>query len=434
MLLASLLIIFMLLLVLGVPIAFSMLLSALAAVLLDGSFSSLLFIAQRMLYSIDSMSLLAVPLFIFAGELMGSGGITRRIMHFCNSLVGHVKGGMCHVSILACMIFAGVSGSSNADTAAVASITVPTMRKEGYDDDVAVSCVAAGGTIGPIIPPSTTLLIYATITGDSPGRLLMAGLLPGVLFGLSLMVVSSIYARKRNYPTRTRSSLREVGSSFLQAIPALLAPAIILAGISSGVFTATESGAIAALYGLIVGICYRELNWKEVIRALKNTAMSTGSIMFIIAAAAPFGWVLTRARFPDMLIGFITSISSSLAGTTIVIIAIMLLVGLFMEGMAAMMICIAAVDGRHGIRSYTIWYPFPAVHLNRRNYAPSGYLPVYRLRRHQHPYQSDWQNGVYLCPWNVDCYPDSGILPPADYPGSQSAVRPCVTAVTPAGT
>ena len=344
MLLASLLIIFMLLLVLGVPIAFSMLLSALAAVLLDGSFSSLLFIAQRMLYSIDSMSLLAVPLFIFAGELMGSGGITRRIMHFCNSLVGHVKGGMCHVSILACMIFAGVSGSSNADTAAVASITVPTMRKEGYDDDVAVSCVAAGGTIGPIIPPSTTLLIYATITGDSPGRLLMAGLLPGVLFGLSLMVVSSIYARKRNYPTLTRSSLREVGSSFLQAIPALLAPAIILAGISSGVFTATESGAIAALYGLIVGICYRELNWKEVIRALKNTAMSTGSIMFIIAAAAPFGWVLTRARFPDMLIGFITSISSSLAGTTIVIIAIMLLVGLFMEGMAAMMILVPVLQ------------------------------------------------------------------------------------------
>lgn len=344
MLLITLLAIFILLLVLGVPVAFSMLISALAAIVLDGSFSSYLFMAQRLVFSLDSMTLLAVPLFVFAGEIMGTGGITARIMRFCKTLVGHVKGGLCHVGILACMIFAGVSGSSNADTAAVASLTVPEMRKAGYDDDVAVSCIAAGGTIGPIIPPSCALLIYASVTGDSPGRLLMAGLIPGILFGITLMITCSIYARIRKYPTSPRCTWSERLKALWHAIPALAAPVIILVGISCGVFTATEAGAIAAAYGIIVSLVYREFSFKLLVNALKNTAISTGSIMFIIGAAAPFGWVLTRAKFPTLIAEFITGITTSYVGTTLLIIAIMLVVGLFMEGTAATLILVPVLQ------------------------------------------------------------------------------------------
>ncbi len=338
--LIMLLLIFLTLMFLGVPIAFSMLVSAMVTIFLNGGFSSYQFMVQRVFYSLDSMTLLAVPLFVFAGEIMGGGGITDRIMRFCRSMVGHIKGGLCHVSVLACMIFAGVSGSAIADTAAVATITVPEMRKQGYDDDVAVSCVAAGGTIGPIIPPSTNLLIYAAITGDSPGRLLMAGLFPGILFGIALMVCASVYAHARNYPTSRRATAKERLGSLVKAIPALITPVIILGGISTGVCTATEAGAVAALYGIIVGLAYRELSWKKVLNALKNTAISTGCSVFIIAAAAPFGWVLTRARFGDMVLSFITSITTSYAGVILMIIAIMLVVGLFMEGIAAMLILV----------------------------------------------------------------------------------------------
>ena len=332
-----LIVLFLVLILIGLPICFSMLISSLLTLMIAGGFP-LDVVVQRVVFSLDSMSLLAVPLFLFAGELMNSGGITKRIMDFSSTLVGHIKGGLCHVSILACMIFAGVSGSSNADTAAVSSIAVPAMRKEGYHDDVAISVVACGGTIGPIIPPSIPLIIYASITSLSVGRLLMAGIVPGILFGLALMVVSSLYARKRNYPARKRASLPEIWSAFKQAIFALFAPVVILGGIVSGVFTATEAGAVAVLYCIIVSALYKELNWTKIKEALLNTVRSSAAVLIIIAAGSLFGWILAIDQFPTMVSNLIGSITSNPSMTILLIIGIMLVVGLFIEGLAAMAI------------------------------------------------------------------------------------------------
>ena len=334
-----LLVIFLILIALGTPISFAMLISAAITLLVNGGFPMDVLV-QRVVFSLDSMSLLAVPLFLFAGELMNAGGITKRIMDFCSAVVGHIKGGLCHVSVLACMIFAGVSGSSNADTAAVSSIAVPAMRDEGYDDDVAVSVVACGGTIGPIIPPSIPLIIFGSITSISVGRLLLAGMIPGIIFGLALMGVSSIYAHKRNYPTRPRAKLVDIWKAFRKSILALFAPVVILGGIVSGVFTATEAGAIAAVYCLIVSAIYKELSLKKIKEAILNTARSSASVLIIIAAGTLFGWILAIAQFPSAVAAFIGNLTSNSTVIIMIFIGMMLVIGLFIEGLAAMAILV----------------------------------------------------------------------------------------------
>lgn len=334
-----LLVVFLVLIALGTPISFAMLISAAITLLVNGGFP-LDVLVQRVVFSLDSMSLLAVPLFLFAGELMNAGGITKRIMDFCSALVGHIKGGLCHVSVLACMIFAGVSGSSNADTAAVSSIAVPAMRDEGYDDDVAVSVVACGGTIGPIIPPSIPLIIFGSITSISVGRLLMAGMIPGIIFGLALMGVSSIYAHKRNYPTRPRAKMADIWKAFRKSILALFAPVVILGGIVSGVFTATEAGAVAAVYCLVVSAIYKELSVKKIKEAILNTARSSASVLIIIAAGTLFGWILAIAQFPTAVATFIGNLTSNSTVIILLFIGMMLVIGLFIEGLAAMAILV----------------------------------------------------------------------------------------------
>lgn len=335
----TLILIFAALVLIGMPVSFSMLISSLLTLLISDAIP-LNVIVTRISYGLDSFTLLAIPLFLFAGELMGAGGITQRIMHFCQKLLGHIKGGLCHVSVLACMIFAGVSGSSNADTAAVSSIAVPMMRESGYDDDVSVSVVACGGTIGPIIPPSIPLVIYSSITGLSIGRLLMGGILPGILFGLALMIVSSIYAYKRNYPTSERASFKEIAASFGHAVLALLAPVVLLLGITSGIFTATEAGGVLAVYCLIVSAIYKQLSWKGVFNALKATAISSASILLILAAGSLFGYILAIDQFPSKISAFILGISTNQTVVILLIIGIMLIVGLFIEGLAAMTILV----------------------------------------------------------------------------------------------
>ncbi len=330
---------FLLLILLGMPISFSMLVSSLLTLAISQKIP-LNVMVTRISYGLDSFTLLAIPLFLFAGELMNAGGITARIMQFCQKLLGHIKGGLCHVSILACMIFAGVSGSSNADTAAVSSIAVPMMRDSGYDDDVSVSVVACGGTIGPIIPPSIPLVIYSSLTGLSIGRLLLGGIIPGILFGVALMAVSSVYAYKRNYPTHQRASLKVIWNAFIHAILALLAPIVLLFGITSGVFTATEAGGVLAVYCLIVSAIYKELSWKSIFNALKNTAVSSASILLILAAGSLFGYILAIDQFPTHVSALIMGISNNGTVIILLIIFIMLIVGLFIEGLAAMTILV----------------------------------------------------------------------------------------------
>ena len=243
-----LIICFVILLAIGVPIAFALGAGSFFTLLAQGT--PLVILPQKVFSALNSFSLIAVPLFLFAGEMMNASGITNRIIRFASSLVGHIRGGLCHASVVAGMVFAGVSGSANADTAALASVIVPAMKEEGYDEDVSVSVVAAAGTMGPIIPPSIPMVIYSSITGLSIGKLFAAGVIPGILFGLSMMFVSYIYAVKRRYVKRTRASIKEIWHAFKKAFLSLLAPLIILGGIIGGVGFRQQRQALLRRYML----------------------------------------------------------------------------------------------------------------------------------------------------------------------------------------
>lgn len=335
--LITLLLFFLFLIIIGLPIAFGMLVSSLGVLTLSGP-SFIFVIPQRILFALDSYSLLAVPLFLFAGEVMNAGGITQRIIKFSNSLVGHIKGGMCHVNIVISMVFAGVSGSSTADAAAVSSVLVPSMIKEGYDEDITISVTSASSTIGPIIPPSIPLILYGSLTGLSVGRLFLAGIIPGLLFGLSMMLVSFILSIKRGYPKRKREKITIIIKNFIYVTPALLAPVIILGGIVGGVFTATEAGAVAVFYSLLVSMFYRELSLGKLKLALLKTGKNTSVVLILIACASVLGWIMAINQFPIHISNFLTGLSSNPYIVVFVIIFILLIVGLFIEGLAALTI------------------------------------------------------------------------------------------------
>jgi tripartite ATP-independent transporter DctM subunit len=321
----------------GMPIAFTMGFSALAALALGGNIP-LTVVPQRIVVALDSFALMAVPLFILAGQLMNYGGITKRIIGFSNALVGHIRGGLSHVNVVASMIFAGVSGSSTADAAGIGSVLVPAMIKEGYDEDWAIDITAASSTIGPIIPPSILMVIYGSITQLSIGRLFLAGLIPGVAIGLALILVGYVLAVARHQQKRRRSSYRELWTTFVDAIPALMAPFIILFGITSGVFTATEAGVVAALYALAIGVYYREITWHNLYETLLKVAKNTTVVLFIIACASSFGWILAREQLPQIITATLISITQEPTILLLLIILVILLIGLFVEGLAAMMI------------------------------------------------------------------------------------------------
>ena len=336
--LAILLISFLLFMFIGMPIAFAMGLSSLLA-LLTGDIP-LVVIPQRLITSIDSFTLLAVPLFILAGELMNTGGITRRIIRFSNVLVGHIKGGLSHVNVITSMIFAGISGSSTADAAGVGAVLIPAMREEGYDDDVSASVTAASSTIGPIIPPSITMIIYASMTNLSIAKLFLAGVVPGVLIGVSHLTVNYVYAVKRNYPQEKRATLHEAWQAFRGAFWALVAPVIIIGGITSGIFTPTEAGTVTVFYALLLGIFHREITVRKIWDTLIVTGKKTATILIIIASASAFGWILTVEQLPFVLVNFLTSITQNPQISFFLIIMLLLFVGMFLEGLAAITILV----------------------------------------------------------------------------------------------
>ncbi|UCC98831.1 MAG: TRAP transporter large permease [Phycisphaerales bacterium] len=329
---------FVIFMLIGMPIAFAMGLSAFLA-LLAGDIP-LVLVAQRLITSIDSSTLMAVPLFILAGELMNTGGITRRIIRFSNVLVRHIKGGLSHVTVVTSMVFASISGSSTAAAAAVGSVLIPAMRKEGYGDDVSASVTASASTMGPIIPPSITMIIYASITNLSIVKLFLAGVIPGILIGLSLLIVNYIYAVKRNYPRQKRADLHEAWSAFKGAFWALIAPFIIIIGITSGAFTPTEAGAVAVFYALLLGIFHRETTLKNFWVTLLNTGRKTATILIIIACASAFGWILTVEQLPVVLVDFLTSITQNPRISILLIIILLLFIGMFLEGLTAIMILV----------------------------------------------------------------------------------------------
>jgi C4-dicarboxylate transporter DctM subunit len=338
--LSVLLVAFFLLLALGVPVGFAMGVAALTSLASTGELP-LLVLAQRMFVAVDSFPLLAIPFFIAAGEFMEKGGISRRLVDFAASLVGHFRGGLAMAAVLASMIFAGISGSAVADASAIGSVTIPAMLRRGYPAGFVASLQAAAGCLGPIIPPSSLMIIYGAITGVSIGAMFLGGAIPGIIMGLGLMAFASLYARRRDILAERRATVAQVWRSFRQAAWALVMPGIIIGGILTGVFTPTEAGAVAAAYAFLVGLfVYRGFGMREVPAILADAAHTTAIVMFIISAAGAFGWILGREEFPARAGGAILAVTSDPTSVLLLIVAFLLLVGCFVEVVAAAIILI----------------------------------------------------------------------------------------------
>jgi len=333
--------IFFLFLVMGMPIGIAIAGSSIASILAVGDLPGIL-LPQRTFVMLDSFSLMAVPVFILAGEVMGVSGITTKIVKLASALVGHLRAGLGQTSILAGMLMAGISGAAAADASALGAILIPAMEEEGYDKPLAVSIIASANTIGPIIPPSIMMIIYGSMTGVSIGALFLGGFVPGVLFGLSLMILTHFTAKKRTgIKIHTRATLKEIWIAFKEAIWALIMPVIIVGGILSGFFTATESGVIAVIYAFIVGFMNRSIHsFKQVKQIVLNAAMGSTTPMFLIGIAAVMGWVLARNDFPLHVGNFLNGITTNPNVFIVLVWAFYLFIGCFMEDTAAMIILV----------------------------------------------------------------------------------------------
>lgn len=322
---------FLLLLLIRVPVSFSLAIASAAALIINTDMDTAV-ILQRMYTASESFSLVAVPFFILAGGFMETGGISRRIVVFASHLVGHIKGGLAMVSVLASMFFAGVSGSTAADTAAVGSILIPAMEKKKYGKDLATSIVACAGSIGIIIPPSIPMVILGVTAGISIGGLFLGGFIPGILMGIALMMTSYLFAKKRNLPAEPRPSLKELWQSFCDSILAIMTAVIIIGGILGGIFTATEASVVAAVYAFIVGFfIYKELKFSDLPRIMVHTAITTGVVVFCVATASAFGWILAAEQIPAMLADLVFSISTQPFIVLILINVLMLFMGMILD-------------------------------------------------------------------------------------------------------
>ena len=323
---------FVILLALGVPVAFCLGLSALATLLyLD---IPLIVAFQRMAAGIDVFALLAIPFFIFAGELMNQSGIAAKLVRLAESILGRARGGLGQVSVLSCMMFGAVSGSAVASVSAMGSALTPIMREKGYTRDFAVNVTATGSATGLLIPPSHNMIIYSIAAGGSVSivSLFLAGVLPGILLGLALMAATWLVAVRRDYPGGSFPGWRQLLVAFMQAVPGLLSAIIIVGGILSGVFTATESSAIAVVYTVVIAaFVYRSLNWSKFVTATRNAARTTAIVMLIIAAASAFGWLMAVAEVPLRMSEALLSISENPLVLFLIINLILLMLGTFMD-------------------------------------------------------------------------------------------------------
>lgn len=334
---AWLLISFAVMMVLGVPIGISLGLSAMGGIIfLDGG--SLVTVTQRMFEGMNSWALLAVPLYTFAGYTMSKGGISKRLMDFCYSIVGHIYGGLAHVNVLASMIFAGISGSAVADTAGVSGMFMPEMIRKGYSKELSVTVTAVSSTIGIIIPPSIPMVVIAGICGISTGKMFLGGILPGILIGIVQMVISYCFAKKEGVqPESGRFTFKELGRTFLGSWPALLMPFVIITTITSGVVSPTEAGAIAVVYGLFCGgIVYKELKLEDIKFCFTETVRVSARIFVVIAGAKLYTILLTTAGFDRWLTGVMLGVSTSPTVILAMILLLFFFVTMFMESIAAL--------------------------------------------------------------------------------------------------
>ena len=322
---------FILLLLLRIPITFSLAAASIAtAIYLN---IPLMSIVQQMVQGVKSFSLLAIPFFILAGEMMGRGGIAEKIINLANVLVGRIRGGLGMVNVVDSMFFGGISGSSVADVASTGTIIIPLMKKKGYDDDFSVAITVTSSTQGIIIPPSHNMIIYSVAAGGvSVGRLFLAGYLPGILLGISLGVIVYVISVKRNYPKERKYSFKEGVKIFLDSFLGLLTALIIIVGVISGIFTATESAAVAAVYAFIITFfVYRQIPLKEFRGILYGTLKTLTMVMTLIASASAFSWLMAYLRIPAMATEFLLSITDNKILLLMLINVLLLLLGMIMD-------------------------------------------------------------------------------------------------------
>ena len=329
----------LLFLLLSIPVGFSLILASLGTIFLTDVSIPYSVITQVMVTANDSFPLMAIPFFILAGVLMGRGGVSERLLNIANSFVGHYRGGFAIAAVLTAMFFSAISGSGPATVAAIGSIMIPEMVKRGYKKLFATALIASAGTIGIVIPPSIPLVIYGVSSGTSIGDLFKAGIIPGILMGGALMIWAYVHAKKENYKPDSQATWKERFHHINRGKGALFMPVVILGGIYGGIFTPTEAAVIAVVYGLILSFfVYRELTWKDTIALFYDSAVSTGSIMIIVAAAAVFGRILTLEQIPNNVAEALLTITDNPLVFLLLVNILLLIVGTFMETIAAVII------------------------------------------------------------------------------------------------
>lgn len=331
---------FLILLAIGVPIAWSIGLSSLFTMLISipliPAFTT---VAQRMATGLDSFALLAIPFFILAGQIMNRGGIARRLIRFAKSLVGSLPGGLAHVNIIAAMLFGAIAGSAAAAASAIGSFMGPEMEKEGYSKEFAAAINISSSTTGLVIPPSNILIVYSLASGGvSIGALFLAGYLPGIITGLFLMIVGAVWAKRKGFPVGKRSTLGEVGRSFLDAFPSLLLLVVVIGGIVAGIFTATEASAVAVLYCLILTFIYQEVSLKDLPDIFLSSVGTTAIVMLLIGTSISMSWIMSYENIPQNITNMLLSVSDSKVVILIIINLILLFVGIFMDMTPAVLI------------------------------------------------------------------------------------------------
>lgn len=333
-LIISLLILFLL----GVPVAISLGLSSALALFIAGDMP-LATVAQRSFVALDSFPLMAIPLFILAGVIMEYGGISQKLINLANALTGHVTGGLAIVTVITTLFFAAISGSSVAATAALGSILIPAMIRRGYHKEFAGGVQAVSGTLGIILPPSIPLILYGVAAGASIGDLFVASMLPGIIIGLGLVVTVYLIAKRRDYKKERKATGKELMKAFWEAIPAVIMPFIILGGIYSGIFTATEAAAVAVVYAFIISMfVYKGIGLSNIRTVLTSATETTASIMFILATAGLFSWILTIENVPQQVAQTITSVTDSTVIFLLLVVILLLFIGMFMETNASIII------------------------------------------------------------------------------------------------
>lgn len=321
--------IFFALIAVGFPVAISIGLSAVISLVSYGY--PLIVVAQKMVTGIDSFTFIAIPLFILAGELMNVGKITDKIFSFAKANVGWIPGGLAHANVVASVIFAGMSGSAIADAGGLGTVEMKAMRDAGFDDEFSSAVTAASSTIGPIFPPSIPFVIYGGIASVSIGKLFLGGVIPGLAMMVALMIMIFFYALAYKYP-RSKFSFKELGLEFIRSLIPLLTPVIILSGFVTGIFTPTEASAVAVFYALIVGgLLYREITFKSLMEALKNTAVTSANVIFIIGTATLFSFILTNEGFTQIIADSLFSISENPIVVLLIINLVLFLLGMIME-------------------------------------------------------------------------------------------------------